>query len=89
MARSKMLCCTADRPDGWNHSTTTDHYNKTITLNITRHREDGSIEHHPASGQSWSYADADDMYSRIDEILDLTDTIGLDVGSLIVYERSL
>ena len=81
--RKETLCCTADRPDGWNHSTTHNHCDKTIELQITRHRG-GKIEHHPVSRKQWAY----ETYEEIERIYSRCDRIGLRVGSLKVHTPS-
>lgn len=76
----RMLVCTADRPDGWNHSTTNNHNAKTVTLSIFR-IVDGQFVYHPASGKQWKYRTLDEC----DLIHKVTDRIGLRVGSLAYY----
>lgn len=80
--RKQQLVCTIDREDGWFHSITNNHHHKTITLHINR---DHGKTVHPMNGKKWKYGRAKDQMKAQDAIKDLTDKIGLMVGSLAVY----
>lgn len=87
MRRPRPLVCTADR-GGWNHGTTVDHYNGTVTLNIFRVHEDldqVTFEYHPRNGMVWSFKNAQDPWGALDAIHRVTDKIGLSIGSLAPY----
>lgn len=84
--RKVQLVSTADRVNGWCHSTITDHYNKTITISVYRVEKDGKIAHHPISGKKWKYGNTKNVDRAIDTIHDLTDKIGLKIGSLAEYK---
>lgn len=88
MARSQVLVCTSNRDGGWCHSTTTFHSEKKIVLDVYRIEEGGKIVHHPVSGKCWKYGKAKNQRDAIDKIRDVTDKIGLMVGSLVVYSRA-
>lgn len=82
---NERYVCTADRPDGWCHSTTNNHHEQFITVNIYRF-VDGVLEHHHLNGKRWSYAKARDKMRAIDAIYATTRRTGLLAGSLVPYE---
>lgn len=86
MVRTLTLVCTANHPGGWNFSTTNDHYNKTITINIYRFDKNGKYIAGPKDGKSWKYGKAKNRQVALESIRDCADKIGLAVGALKVYE---
>lgn len=85
--RTQTLVCTANCPDGWNFSTTDNHYEKTIELHIYRFRDGGKMEKHPAYGKKWKYGKAKNISLACEKIREVCDKIGLAVGALVVYNR--
>ena len=74
-----MLVSTANKPNGWNHSTTSGCGE--LVLNIYR-LENGQIINHPKwNGKKWKYQ----TIEQLDAIRRTCDKIGLLCGSLMVY----
>ena len=75
MARKQTLVTT----DGHYFSTSTDHYNRTVTLNMSN--TDG--EQIEGDGEKRSYGSLEEKYAIMDEF----DRIGIKAGVLQIYSR--
>ena len=76
------VVCTAGEVGGWSHSVMISHYDKTITLGISRHDEYKPMECHKMDGKVWKYR----TFEEQELIEDKCREIGLAVGSLRRYE---